>query len=129
MKRIFYVPAVSQMAADAKVQAGCGYTERGQAEKHLAEIKASADQLSVYRCEVHPRVDSITLHCHQYVEPHHLPLGGGKVRKVAGRKQAAKPSYEWTCPRCRTFNHDTRKSFVICVGCGMSYERIPDVLA
>ena len=74
MKRIFYMPAVSQAMADAKVQAGCGYAERAQAETRLAEIKASVDRLSVYRCEVHPRVESLTLR------------GGGKVRKVSGGK-------------------------------------------
>ena len=70
MTRAFYMPAISQAEADSLVQAGYGHTEREAAEKHLAEIKkpptdpfyaAQYKLYSIFRCVVHPRVDSIRI--------------------------------------------------------------------
>jgi hypothetical protein len=60
------MPATKQEEADALVQAGYGHEIREAADAHLREIKASADayygnQYRVYRCVVHPRVDSIKI--------------------------------------------------------------------
>jgi hypothetical protein len=50
-----YFPAVSQQEANACVDLGYGHATLEEAEKHLAEIKASADpfygnQYRVYKC-------------------------------------------------------------------------------
>ena len=31
----------------------------------------------------------------------------------------------WTCPECKQKNEDARDSYVICVGCGLTYDKIP----
>ena len=67
MTRIFYFPAFSQEEADSLVQAGFGHDTREEAEKHLANIILPPtdpfydSKYRVYRCVVHPRVDSIKI--------------------------------------------------------------------
>ena len=36
-----------------------------------------------------------------------------------------KPPIVWQCQRCNHVNTDSRKSYVICVGCGETYDKAP----
>jgi hypothetical protein len=31
----------------------------------------------------------------------------------------------WICPACNRKNEDARRSFVICIGCGKTYDEMP----
>ena len=36
------------------------------------------------------------------------------------------PITKWKCPKCKTANEDTRLHFVMCVGCGKTFDDITE---